>query len=264
MQISLPDVVLERSPLLAKPRPRRHAARRAALATAFALVVVGALLALPDSSRPMLGKKKKKKKLSAWRNASATTPAAVPDGCATTLSVIRHCDKPKKKKFDDGHCTAAGFARARHVARLWGGGEGGRFAPPALLLARAPTGSGAGGGGVHREVETLEPLGEVLDLPVVTSAHRTQDVAAKIARVISRGQYCGASILVCWKHSYIVKLLKALDCREAQGCPAKWYKKDFDTIVRVRFALRRGHHHKFEWLINASTTRENFEYGALR
>ena len=46
----------------------------------------------------------------------------------------------------------------------------------------------------------------------------------------------GASVLVCWKHSYIVKLLEQLGCGEEQGCPAKWSRKDFDTIVSVQYA----------------------------
>ena len=81
-----------------------------------------------------------------------TTPTA---DIQEYINVIRHCDKPKHDTDDYGECTETGFERADYIARLWGGDYAGdaaaRYDPPALLLARAPTGTGGQGDGVQRE-----------------------------------------------------------------------------------------------------------------
>ena len=168
-----------------------------------------------------------------------------------------------KPRDDDGHCTREGYARARHVAALWGGGDGARFAPPAWLVARAPTGTGAAGAGVAREQETLAPLADLIGEPVDARTHSTRPTAARLARAIARGRYCGASVLVCWKHSYIVKLLEQLGCGEEQGCPAKWSRKDFDTIVSVQYARSPPADDEQGgaplWRVNGSVSAQHFE-----
>ena len=152
--------------------------------------------------------------------------------------IIRHCEKDKlnAKKYDTGRCSPVGKARAEYIAELW---DDGRFARPALLVARAPTGTGARGRGVRREVDTLAPLARATGAPVVDTLHTTSDAANRVARVVSRGAYCGASLLVCWKHEWIIALLNELGCAGAEGCPSYWDENEFDTVVSVRYVLRR-------------------------
>ena len=70
-------------------------------------------------------------------------------------------------------------------------------------------------------------------------------------------------MLVCWKHSYIVKLLEQLGCGEEQGCPAKWSRKDFDTIVSVQYARSPPADDEQGgaplWRVNGSVSAQHFE-----
>ena len=77
-------------------------------------------------------------------------------------------------------------------------------------------------------------------------------------RVVSRGQYCGESLLVCWKHEWIIMLLNELGCADEEGCPSYWDENEFDTIVSMRYALRREGERGFAWDINATVGAQNF------
>ena len=246
-------------------RRRRRAVAYGALGASFALALTGCVLAGSDMEPGEWFFGKGAKKPTKWEKYSAKTPSATPDGCATTLYVIRHCDKPKDDTDDYGECTETGFERADYIARLWGGDYAGdaaaRYDPPALLLARAPTGTGGQGDGVKREAQTLAPLGAALGLEVDTSLHTTSSAEKRLARAIAHGEFCGASVLVCWKHTFIPKLLEELGCGSDAGCPTHWKSKEFDTIVQVDYELTRGKSgkkHDFSWTVSGAIAHEGF------
>lgn len=48
--------------------------------------------------------------------------------------------------------------------------------------------------------------------------------------------------IVNWKHSRIPSLARALGCGRDEGCPKKYYSKDFDTLwmVTFQYSMRLG------------------------
>ena len=66
-------------------------------------------------------------------------------------------------------------------------------------------------------------------------------------------------MLVCWKHEWIIALLNELGCAGAEGCPSYWDENEFDTVVSVRYVLRReGGGEGFEWAVNATVGAQDF------
>jgi len=188
-----------------------------------------------------------------WRKVAALTPLGVPDQCRVVLNVIRHCEKPQSLRSDNGHCSAKGYERVEFIRQAWGR-DGGRYATPDVMVARAPTGHHH----VFREVETLGPLADDVGVALNVTNHHTRPAGLAIGKAITGGANCDKELLVCWKHNKIPKLLRMLGCTSELGCPEDWRGHDFDTVVRVEYTLWRRGLSQHLWHINGTIGRMGF------
>jgi hypothetical protein len=147
----------------------------------------------------MLGSSINSKKHMHHHNASAV----VPDGCETTVMLIRHCEKGNLRS----HCNYNGYERAVYLSTLFGNEKGERWPAPSTPIYALKTGRKHGHIN-HREVETVQFIGSKLDVSVDQSygTHETNHLSETILHAIGNGEKCGKVTLVSWKHSDLPRL----------------------------------------------------------
>lgn len=81
-----------------------------------------------------------------------------------------------------------------------------------------------------RTYQTCKPTADYLKLPINTNYTHTevQNVANEI---LNNPKYDNSTILLCWTHGHIAKLVQALGADD----PGKWFKTIFDQVYIVRF-----------------------------
>ncbi len=123
--------------------------------------------------------------------------------------LIRHGEKP-----DDGpELNARGWQRAEALVGFFEHDPvAAKLGAPTALFAMAPKGPD----GSVRAVQTLTPLSNALGVKI-DSRFKKNDVAQAAAAVLAAPD--GAVVAVCWEHSVIPSLLKALGW---SGGPSKW------------------------------------------
>ncbi|MEU4348170.1 hypothetical protein [Streptomyces sp. NPDC023838] len=169
------------------------------------------------------------------RRAGVAPPpsASAPDsGADTTVLIIRHGEKPagsergrdESGKRDKKSLTERGWQRAKALPGLFVAAPG-RPAPalprPATLFAAADTGPHAG---AHRMRQTVAPLAQALHARVDASIAEGQERALAAAALAAPGP-----VLVCWEHSRIPDIVRALGAARAPGVPAVWPER-FDLV----------------------------------
>jgi hypothetical protein len=133
------------------------------------------------------------------------------------ILIIRHAEEPDKG--ESIHLNDRGRRRAEALVTLFPS----RFQPPQFLFAARPT--------VHtnRSVETLQPLAAALRL---TIDQRFDDVQyAKLSRTLAEATYAGSGVLICWQHSAIPDLARALGA----PAPPKWPDQQYDRVWQIRY-----------------------------
>jgi hypothetical protein len=127
----------------------------------------------------------------------------VPDGCETTVMLIRHCEKGNLRS----HCNYNGYERAVYLSTLFGNEKGDRWpAPSSPIYALKKTRKH---GHINlREVETVQFIGSKLDVSIDQSysTHKTKKLSETILTSIKNGEKCGKVTLVSWKHSDLPRL----------------------------------------------------------
>ena len=176
--------------------------------------------------------------------------AVVPNGCETTVLLIRHCEKPERRAEDDGHCSAIGFERADFLPTLFLGNHS-RWPTPTGLYALTTERKHKSN---YRAWETLLPLAEEIEQqnqhgsPATNSTAEAQEssmvqlVASPTQLVetlwlpqLQTGQLCGTVSVVAWKHSRMVALANAFGCGPRQGCPTFFSSKTYDAVWELTF-----------------------------
>ncbi|MGC0417991.1 hypothetical protein [Embleya sp. AB8] len=163
--------------------------------------------------------------------AAASVPTAAAGGGGggggdLVVMIIRHGEKPTggetgrddNGKPDSHSLTERGWARAEALPRLFVPPVAG-LVVPTRIYAATDQGPHAGG---HRMRQTVTPLAKRLGLTVdLTYAESKEaDLAAAVATA-------GGPVLICWEHSRIPAIVKAL--APGSGAPATWPNR-FDLV----------------------------------
>lgn len=141
-----------------------------------------------------------------------------------TIFLIRHAEEDGDK--NNPHLSMEGYERAAALVTLFG--PGGRLAPVQYLIAADRSKHS------NRSVETLETLANWLHLKV---GHEFDDdeYKALAKRLLTGKKYADATILVCWHHSSLPALAKALGVNYASMPSRTWPDDVFDQVWIIDF-----------------------------
>ncbi|MFE2285589.1 histidine phosphatase family protein [Streptomyces sp. NPDC059443] len=160
-----------------------------------------------------------------------TTPRADGTGGSGSgdlvVMIIRHGEKPTGSepgkddngKRDSHSLTDRGWARAEALPRLFAPQPAPGLVRPAKVYAATDQGPDAGG---HRMRQTVTPLAKRLGLTVDLTYAESKE--ADLAAAVSASS---GPVLICWEHSRIPEIVKALAPRS--GAPAAWPDR-FDLV----------------------------------
>ncbi|MET9610465.1 hypothetical protein ABZZ17_36225 [Streptomyces sp. NPDC006512] len=152
-------------------------------------------------------------------------PAAPAPGPRSTakdalVMVIRHAEKPSagdtgeddEGNEDPGFLAGRGRRRAEELPRLFTPARGATLPRPAALFA-----TGGPAAAPARCKQTLAPLATALRLPVRSEFALGAEPALAHAALAA-----GMPVLVCWEHTGLPRLVRALGAQEVLGVPATW------------------------------------------
>lgn len=143
------------------------------------------------------------------------------------VMIMRHGEKPTggatgkddNGKRDSHSLSDRGWARANALPRLFDPQPAAGLVRPTKVYAATDQGPDAGG---HRMRQTVTPLAERLGLTVDLSYAESKEADLSAAVSVASGP-----VLICWEHSRIPEIVKALAPRS--GAPAAWPDR-FDLI----------------------------------
>jgi hypothetical protein len=142
------------------------------------------------------------------------------------IILIRHADEPADP--DDPHLSAAGARRAeRLVPFIMNNPSMSRFGPPVAVFATRTTRHGNG----QRTQETVAPLARALKLPVQTP-FLAKDYVPLARRILGDPAYAGKTVLVCWNHTEIPLLARALGVKAQTP---KWKDRVYDQVYVISY-----------------------------
>jgi hypothetical protein len=197
-----------------------------------------------------------------------------PEGCQATVVIIRHCEKGSVRE----HCNAIGFEREKYIATLFGNDAEARWPAPTYLFATAPGDRNNDHVQNYREVETIQPLSDKIDVPIDATygMDNEKEFSKDIFNLLRSGDMCGKVGLVSWKHEDIPRLARTLGCGPEDGCPLTWAdKEDFDSTWQISYSYHKQLYPSFiknekknkhknwgkhpEWWISGHVEMENFD-----
>ena len=182
-------------------------------------------------------------------------------------------------------CISTGFERAQYISTLFGNGNE-RWPSPTQIYALAPGKRKDATVQNWREVETVTPLSQKINVPINDSfgLNNGQEFAQHLFKEIRSPSSSGTSnmcdkvILISWKHADIPTLAKRLGCGPTEGCPIEFDNMDFDSTWQIKYTYRKAqyspypeaeiaskkHMHKPwgtypEWWIFGKVEKENFD-----
>ena len=134
---------------------------------------------------------------------------------AATIVVLRHAEKPGKK--GDPDLAVRGWMRALGLSKLLPA----RFRPDFIFASTSSKNS-------DRPYETIRPTARKLGLKIRTQFADRQ--TKKIARELDRKRYAGKTVVICWHHGEIPKLIERL----GRVSPyRKWPPAVFDRLIVI-------------------------------
>ncbi len=146
--------------------------------------------------------------------ASLPTPFAY--GRPDQVIIIRHAEKPDRG--DD--LTWKGRERAAALAPLFQSGE---IGTPVAIYARGASNDHSS----RRSVETVTPLARELKLNV--NIHH-DDYVEMVKEILTKPEYDGKVVLICWSHKKIPDLATALGIVN----PPAWRGQVFDRLWIIK------------------------------
>ncbi len=133
-------------------------------------------------------------------------------------------DHPSPPAEDSGDLAPAGYERAKLLPQLFGTTAPHNLPRPEFLFATKKAKKS------NREVETLEPLGKALGLPI---SHDVDDKDfPELAKELLSGRYAGKIVLVCWHHGSLPQFAEALGAKPPYS---KWPDEQFDKVWRIDY-----------------------------
>ncbi|MDR3606405.1 MAG: histidine phosphatase family protein [Oligoflexia bacterium] len=160
--------------------------------------------------------------VSAFAGICASGPAwATP----AQVLIIRHGEKP-----DSGSgLSDLGQERAQALVSYFENDtQVTRFGTPAAIYAMAPTNGDTAG---LRPVLTVTPLAQALGLSILDS-YAQKDVQPLAQDILSKPEYDGKMVLICWEHHMIPAIAAALG---VQPQPDAWGKDVYDQVWEIDF-----------------------------
>lgn len=144
---------------------------------------------------------------------------------ATTLAygkpeqviIIRHGEKPEQGE----DLTQKGRERAAALAPFFMEGN----QTPVAIYARSPSDDHHS----RRSIETVTPLAHEMKLTVKTI--QQDGSAAMVQEILSKPEYDGKVVLICWSHKAIPNLATALGVAN----PPTWHGHVFDRLWVIKF-----------------------------
>ena len=190
---------------------------------------------------------------SAKKNDIADHDADSPlNGCEGTIIILRHCEKGSLKE----HCAYIGYERAIYLSTLFGSSPDHRWPKPTYLYALSAGGRSNSNLRNWREVETLLPLSQRINVPIDDSygVDQGSDLALHLLTdLVQPGHLCGKVALISWKHDDIPHLAHELGCGPLDGCPEFYPSTTFDDAWQIKFAYHYPFHDESTSLNNRMT-----------
>jgi hypothetical protein len=142
------------------------------------------------------------------------------------IILIRHADEPADP--NDPHLSPAGVKRAERLPSfILNDPTMSRFGPPVAVFATRTTKHGNG----QRTQETITPLAHALRLPV-QAPFLAKDFGPLARRILGDPAYAGKTVLVCWNHTQIPLLARALGVKPQ---PPKWKDRVYDQVYVISY-----------------------------
>lgn len=150
--------------------------------------------------------------------------------------VIRHAEKPyagdtgedADGNEDPGFLAGRGRRRAEELHRLFAPARGASLSRPTAVFAAGGEASAA----PTRCKQTVAALATALRTPL-----RTEFAVGAEAALAHAALAASAPVLVCWEHTGIPRLIRALGAHRARGVPAAWPDR-YDLVWT--FTRRQG------------------------
>lgn len=151
---------------------------------------------------------------------------SVPFGCDVTVFLVRHCEKESLKH----DCSRIGMEHAKFFTTQFGDDEE-RWPAPDRLYARAPD------GGVMRSIQSLEPIAEKFNLPIIEKfgVQNRKELSNELFTDMSSGELCGKLVVVNWKHENIPKVAQDLGCGPMEGCSFEIDAWDYNFVWSLHY-----------------------------
>lgn len=138
------------------------------------------------------------------------------------ILLLRHGEKTGDQSDHD--LSAEGHVRAEHLARYIPDMYG---KPDAIFAARKSKHS-------NRSVQTVEPLATATGVSL-DKTYEDDDYGALAGRLMSDPALSGKTVVVCWHHSDLPKIARALGAPPG-SFPDPWDPQVFNLIIEVRHA----------------------------
>jgi hypothetical protein len=81
----------------------------------------------------------------------------------------------------------------------------------------------------HRTHETIQPLAQSLKLPI-QAPQVNREYSQLAQEILTRPEYQGKTVLICWDHTYIPQLAGALGVKPQ---PPRWHGAVFDRVFII-------------------------------
>lgn len=136
--------------------------------------------------------------------------------------------------------SRSGFERAEYISTLFGHGDE-RWPAPSFIYALSPGDRNNDKIENWREVETVKPLSDKLNVPIdyKFGIHEKKKFANDLLAKLRDGNVCGKIALISWKHDNIPELAQLLGCGPDQGCPTQFDDTDFDSAWQIRYTYKK-------------------------
>mmetsp|Transcript_11973 Transcript_11973/g.19846 ORF Transcript_11973/g.19846 Transcript_11973/m.19846 type:complete len:328 (+) Transcript_11973:156-1139(+) len=166
----------------------------------------------------------------------------VPDGCESTLLIIRHCnDHGPDTDSEDGsqHCSRLGHERTQYLTTQFGNDYFSRWPLPSHLFGLWKNKN-------MRQFETLQPLSQKSNVKTrMYTFPGISNLVSDYFRLLQSNDgtttvtMCGRVSVIAWKHAFIPELAVALGCGPAHGCPEDWPQEDFDQVWELQYVFQQ-------------------------
>ncbi len=138
--------------------------------------------------------------------------------------IIRHAEKPA----EGPELNLRGQERAAALVPYFlGTPEVLEHQTPVAIYAQAVKKASSS----RRAIETVKPLADTLKLHVIDKFTR-EEFQAMVNEILSKPEYEGHTVLICWEHKVIPEMAKAF---HAEGAPDSWPGEVYDRTWIITF-----------------------------